>query len=73
MHTNVGATDAKVRWALAALFFAVAIAFNGSPVITLVAAFAALMMAGTALTRSCPVYRLLHIHSEPPKVTAPRV
>ena len=72
MHTNVGATDAKVRWALAVVFFAAAIAFNGSPVITLVAALAALEMAGTALTRSCPLYRLLGIHPEPPKVTARR-
>ncbi len=72
MHTNVGAKDARVRWSLAAVFFAVAIAFNASPVITLVAALAALLMAGTALTRSCPVYRVLGIHPEPPKIPAPR-
>ena len=72
MHANVGATDAKVRWALAVVFFVVAIAFNGSPVITLVAALAALVMAGTALTRSCPLYQLLGIHPETPKATAPR-
>jgi hypothetical protein len=72
MHTNVGATDARVRWALAAVFFAVAMAFNASPVITLTAALAALVMAGTALTRSCPLYRLLGIHPEPPRIPAPR-
>jgi hypothetical protein len=72
MHTNVGATDAKVRWALAAVFFAVAIAFNASPAITLIAALAALLMAGTALTRSCPLYRLLGIHAATPKIPAPR-
>lgn len=72
MHTNVGAKEAKVRWALAAVFFAVAIASNAFPAITLVAALAALLMAGTALTRSCPLYRLLGIHSAPPKITAPR-
>jgi hypothetical protein len=72
MYTNVGARDARVRWALAAVFFAVAIAFNASPAITLVAALAALLMAGTALTRSCPLYRLLGIHAQPPKVPAPR-
>jgi Inner membrane protein YgaP-like, transmembrane domain len=72
MHTNVGATDAKVRWALAAVFFAVAIAFNASPVITLVAALAALVLASTALTRSCPLYRLMGIHPTPPKIPAPR-
>jgi hypothetical protein len=71
MYANVGATDARVRWALAAVLFAVAIAFNASPVITLVAALAALVMAGTALTRSCPLYRLLRIHAEPPKIPAP--
>jgi Inner membrane protein YgaP-like, transmembrane domain len=72
MHANVGARDARVRWALAAVFFAVAIAFNASPAITLMAALAALLMAGTALTRSCPLYRLLGIHAHRPKVPAPR-
>jgi hypothetical protein len=71
MYTNVGAREAKVRWALATLFFTVAIAFNAFPAITLVAALAALVMAGTALTRSCPLYRLLGIHATP-KVPAPR-
>jgi hypothetical protein len=72
MHANVGARDAKVRWALAVVFFAVAIAFNASPAITLVAALAALLMASTALTRSCPLYRMLGIHAQPPKAPAPR-
>jgi hypothetical protein len=72
MHTNVGATEARVRWVLAAVLFAVAIAFNATPVVTLVAALAALVMAGTALTRTCPLYRLLGIHSETPKIPAPR-
>jgi Inner membrane protein YgaP-like, transmembrane domain len=71
MYTNVGATDARVRWALAIVLFAIAIVFNASPVITLVAAMAALVMAGTALTRSCPLYRLLHIHAHPTKIPAP--
>ena len=71
MQTNVGATEARVRWALAVVLFAVAMAFNASPVITLVAALAALVMAGTALTRPCAVYRVLRKHAGPPKIPGP--
>jgi hypothetical protein len=70
MDANVGPTDAKVRWALAIAFFVVAIVFNASPVFTLLAALAALVAAGTALTRSCPFYRLFGIHSGSPRVHA---
>lgn len=63
MKTNVGSTDAFIRWVLAAVFVAVAVAFNASPIIALVAALLALVMAGTALTRVCPLYSLFGFDS----------
>ncbi|MBI4420040.1 MAG: DUF2892 domain-containing protein [Gemmatimonadetes bacterium] len=47
MKTNVGSTDAFIRWVLAGVFFLVAVGFNASPIIALVAALLALVMAGT--------------------------
>jgi Inner membrane protein YgaP-like, transmembrane domain len=70
MDVNVGATDARVRWGFAIALFVVAIVFNASPVITLPAALAALVLAGTALTHSCPLYRVLGIHSRRPRAHA---
>jgi hypothetical protein len=56
---NVGAADAAVRWILAALFFVAAVVWNHLPLVALLAALLALIMAGSALTRVCPIYRLL--------------
>jgi hypothetical protein len=56
---NVGSADAVVRWILAALFFIAALVWNHIPAVALLSAVLALAMAGTALTRVCPVYRLL--------------
>lgn len=61
MNTNVGVLDARVRWILAIGCFAVAIIWNASPVLALLGALLALLLAGTALTHACPFYRLLHI------------
>ena len=72
MTANVGALDARIRWVLALLCFAVAIVYNASPVIALLSALVALVLAGTALTHSCPVWRLFHIDPSRRNVPAPR-
>lgn len=61
MPANVGRTDAAIRWVLAAGLFAAALAFSGSPLLTLLAALAAVILAGTAVTRVCPLWSLLHV------------
>lgn len=59
MQQNVGTLDARIRLVLAVVFFALAAAFNHVPVAALAAAVLALILAGTSLTRSCPIYRAL--------------
>lgn len=61
MKANVGGTDAIIRWALAIIFFGLAIAFNSAPAIALVTALLALVMAATALTKVCPIYNVLGV------------
>ncbi len=56
---NVGSADAVVRWILAALFYIAALVWNHIPWLALLSALLALVMAATALTRVCPIYRLL--------------
>lgn len=58
---NVGPVDAAIRWVLAAVFFAAALIWNDIPLVALLAALVALAMAGTALTRICPLYRVLGV------------
>lgn len=67
MYKNVGRLDACIRGGLAIALFVVAIVFNRSPVISLAAALLALILMGTALTKSCPLYRILHFDSRTPK------
>lgn len=64
---NVGSADAVVRWILAALFYVAALVWNHIPWLALLSALLALVMAGTALTRVCPVYRLLGISTCKPE------
>ncbi len=64
---NVGSADAVVRWILAALFYIAALVWNHIPWLALLSALLALVMAGTALTRVCPVYRLLGIRTCKPE------
>lgn len=61
MKANVGSSDARIRLGLAVVFFALAVVFNPLPFVALGAALVALVMAGTALTRSCPLYSVLGI------------
>lgn len=72
MNPNVGALDARIRWALALVCFTVAIAFNASPVIALLGALVALVLAGTALTHVCPIWRIFHIDTTRRNIRAPR-
>ncbi len=61
MHENVGRTDAWIRGALGILLLIAAAVLNHTPVASLIAAFLGLVFLGTALTRSCPLYRLLGV------------
>ena len=72
MNANVGVVDARIRWVLAIACFAVAIIWNASPVLALLGALFALLLAGTALTHACPLYRLLHLSTAHPHIPAPR-
>jgi len=72
MNANIGAVDAGVRWVLAAACFGVAIVWNASPVLALLGALLALLLAGTALTHACPLYRLLRISTAHRQIPAPR-
>lgn len=59
MVRNVGSTDAALRGVVAAIFLGLAIVFNGRPVVALTAAILSVVLAATALTRECPLYRVL--------------
>lgn len=59
MVRNVSKRDAALRGALAAVFMVLALVFNGRPVIALTAAVLGIVLAATALTRECPLYRVL--------------
>lgn len=72
MNPNVGAMDARIRWALALVCFAVAIVFNASPVIALLGALVALVLAGTALTHACPIWRIFHVDTSRRNMPAAR-
>ena len=61
MKHNVSTVDSAIRWTLAAVFLAVSLAFNDRPLLTLLAAAAGLVMIGTALLRTCPLYALFGI------------
>jgi len=58
---NVGNLDAIARGASAVLLLIVAAFMNHLPVLSLAVAILALFFGGTALTRQCPVYRLLDV------------
>jgi hypothetical protein len=67
---NVGRIDAGIRWFLAAALFGFSLVLNESPAFALLAAVAAVVMVGTAVTRSCPLYQLLGIRTCPRSPTA---
>ena len=61
MHANVGRVDGCVRGSLAVAFLITAVVLNEQLLISLAAAFAALLFAATALTHHCPLYDLLKL------------
>lgn len=70
MGANVGRIDAWIRGALSIVFLVLAAVFSAQPLVSLVAALLALLLAATALTRSCPLYTILGMstrarHSHP--------
>jgi hypothetical protein len=65
VETNMGRIDAGLRWTLAAVLFGVSLILSDRPAIGLLAAVAAVVMVGTAVTRSCPLYHLLGIRTCP--------
>lgn len=67
METNVGLIDAWIRGVLAVAALVLAAVFNEFPSVSLGAAVLALLLMGSALTKYCPLYRLLHIHTNKPQ------
>jgi hypothetical protein len=65
MTLNVGTADAWVRGVLAVACLVVAGLFNGTLVVSLIAVLFAILCGGTALTHSCPFYRLLGLSTRP--------
>ena len=65
MLQNVGRVDATIRVILGVALLVIAAVFNATPLISFVAAIAALVMLGTAVTGNCPLYTLLHLSSCP--------
>ena len=59
MKENLGRTDTVIRLAVSITLLVVAAVFNSNPLIALVAAVAAVVLAASALTRRCPLYALL--------------
>ncbi len=68
MTKNVGTVDAGIRVVLACVLLFLAATYNSRPLPALALALGALILLGTALSRSCPLYRLLGIdgHPRPP-------
>jgi hypothetical protein len=65
MPINVGTADAWIRGMLAIACLVIAALFNGTLVLSLIAVLLAILCGGTALTHSCPFYRLLGLSTRP--------
>jgi hypothetical protein len=61
MSRNVGAPDAAVRAVLAVVLVVLGFVTSIPGYLSFVAVLAGIILMATALTRECPVYRLLHI------------
>ena len=59
MKVNVGRAEAGIRLAVSVTLLVVAAVLNSSPLIALVAAVVAVLLAASALTRRCPLYMFL--------------
>ncbi len=65
MLVNVGTADAWIRGTLAVACLVAAALFNGTLVVSLIAVLFGILCGGTALTHSCPLYRLLGLNTRP--------
>ncbi len=65
---NVGWRDAGIRGFMGLALLMISTTFQDRPLVALGIGFLALILLGTALSRSCPLYRLLGIdgHPRPP-------
>jgi hypothetical protein len=61
--TNIGTLDAGLRAFLGAMLLGVSAAYNDRPLLAVGAGFLALVLLGTALFRTCPLYTLLGINT----------
>lgn len=62
MIPNVGSADRTVRWALAVVFFLIAL-FAGAVVWKWVFALLGAIMVATALLNFCPIWAALRVNS----------
>lgn len=60
MQENVGTMDLAVRTVLAVILAGLAIAFAEDLLISALAALTSVLLAGTVLTRRCPLYHAFH-------------
>lgn len=60
---NVGRLDALVRGVAGVGAFLIALLPGGALWVSLAAAAAAVYLVATALTRSCPIYRIVGFHT----------
>lgn len=65
MTKNVGKIDAGIRVVLGAGFLLLAATFSQRPLPAISLALVALILFGTALSRTCPLYSLLGIYTCP--------
>lgn len=70
---NVSMVDALARGALATALVVVGVSGEVHGVLSFVAVLGGLILMATALTRECPVYRVLHVATARPSPAAPRV
>lgn len=67
MQKNVSKVEALIRGIIGILLFGLAAAFNAHPFISLFLALIGLVLVGTALTHSCPLYSVLRTRTKPRK------
>jgi hypothetical protein len=61
--TNVGPLDAGLRAFLGVTLLGISAAYNDRPLLAVGAGFLALVLLGTALFRTCPLYTLLGVNT----------
>jgi hypothetical protein len=62
---NVGRLDAAIRWLTGAVALAHALMGSQGTVLSFGELVGALILTGTAMTRTCPIYSVLGLHTAP--------